>query len=162
MNTLKEQVEVITMRKSLVLMIGVFMAGATLGATPVRQDRAVDRAFTHYERIRAALAQDTTKGIAGEASALAPLAAEVAGDGARRAAESVAQATSLTEARDRFGALSEALVPRFLEAGLPGVQGFVCSMNQKRWVQRGSKADNPYMGKAMATCGTRMKNEGKS
>jgi hypothetical protein len=128
----------------------------------VGQERAVDRAFTHYERIRAALAQDTTKGVAGEANALAPLAAEVAGDGARQAADSVAQAKSLAEARDRFGALSEALVPKFLEAGLPGVQGFVCSMNQKRWVQRGTKADNPYMGKAMATCGNPIKNDGKS
>jgi hypothetical protein len=35
-------------------------------------------------------------------------------------------------------------------------------MNQKRWVQRGSTADNPYMGKAMATCGAPIKNDAKS
>lgn len=150
------------MRNVAAVTVGMFMAGAMFFTVAAGQERAVERAFTHYERIRAALAQDTTKGVAAEAKALAPVAAEVAGSSGRSAAESLAQAKDLAAARNHFGSLSEALVPKFLEAGLPGVQGFVCSMNQKRLVQRGGTADNPYMGKAMATCGTPIKNDAKS
>jgi hypothetical protein len=92
-----------------------------------------------------------------KAKALSPLAREIAGEEAARAAASLAQAKTLEDAREQFGALSEALVPKFLEAGLPGVQGFVCSMKDKRWVQRGEKPANPYFGKSMSTCGTAIK-----
>lgn len=133
------------------------MAGSGAGAALNQQTRPVERAFEHYERIRAALAQDTTKGVAAGAKALSPLAAEIAGEEARRAADALAQTEDIEGARERFGILSDALVPRFLEAELPGVQGFVCSMRQKRWAQRGSTAANPYYGKAMLTCGTPIK-----
>lgn len=111
------------MRNVAVVTVGMFLAGATLFAVAAEQDRAVDRAFTHYERIRAALAQDTTKGVAAEAQALAPVAAEVAGSSGRSAAESLAQAEDLAEARNHFGSLSEALVrvprsPPLRRAGL--------------------------------------------
>jgi hypothetical protein len=117
----------------------------------------VERAFEHYERIRVALAQDTTENVSVEAKALSPLAREIAGEEAERAAASLAQAKTLENAREQFGALSEALVPKFVEARLPGVQGYVCSMKQRRWAQRGTTAANPYFGKAMATCGTPIK-----
>lgn len=142
---------------SFVLVGAVLMAAAPSGAALYQQERPLERAFEHYERIRVALAQDTTKDIAAEAEALSPLARDIAGEGAGRAATSLAQANNIEEARDQFGTLSEALVPKFLDAGVPGVQGFVCSMKQKPWVQRGSTAANPYFGKAMATCGTPIK-----
>jgi hypothetical protein len=138
------------------------MAAAPSGAALSQQERPLERAFEHYERIRAALAQDTTTDIAAEAKALSPLARDIAGDHAGRAATSLAQAKDVEAAREQFGVLSEALVPKFLEAGLPGVQGFMCSMKKKPWVQRGSTAANPYFGKAMATCGTPIKGNEKS
>ena len=152
------------MRRGVIfIMVGAaFMTAAPSSAALSQQERPLERAFEHYERIRAALAQDTTNGIAAEAKALSPLARDIAGEDASRAATSLAQAEDVDKAREQFGVLSEALVPKFLDAGLPGVQGFVCSMKQKRWVQRGAKADNPYFGKSMATCGTPMKDNGKS
>ena len=141
-----------------VMAAGAFlMAAAPSGAAFSQQGTPVQRAFEHYERIRAALSQDTTENVPVEAKALSPLARDIAGQDAARAAALLAQAKTLEEAREQFGALSEALVPKFLEAGLPGVQGFVCSMKQKRWAQRGTTAANPYFGKAMATCGTPVK-----
>ena len=138
----------------------LFIAASPTGAARGQQE-PVARAFEHYERIRAALAQDTTQDIAAEAKALSPLARDIAGDDAGRAATSLAQAKHVDEAREQFGVVSEALVPKFLDAGLPGVKGFVCSMKQKRWVQRGSAAANPYFGKTMASCGTPIKEPGK-
>jgi hypothetical protein len=55
------------------------------------------------------------------------------------------------------GAVSEALVPVFLDAGIPGLKGFVCTMRNARWVQRGEAVANPYLGKAMPTCGVPIK-----
>lgn len=152
------------MRKAFTVLLGVcLVAAASVSGLALRaQERPLERAFEHYERIRAALAQDTTKGVAAEARALSPLARDVAGETAGRTATSLAQAKDIEEAREQFGVLSEALVPKFLEAGLPGVQGFVCSMKEKRWVQRGAKIENPYFGKSMATCGTLIKRNGKS
>jgi hypothetical protein len=150
------------MRRGALILVGALLAAAApSGVAASQQPSPLERAFEHYERIRAALAQDTTKDIAAEARALSPLARDLAGEDAGRAATSLAQAKNIEEARGQFGILSEALVPKFLDAGLPGVQGFVCSMKQKPWVQRGSTAANPYFGKTMATCGTPIKNKGK-
>lgn len=141
------------------MVMGLAMPVAAQGTGAEKSE--LDRAFEHYERIRVALAQDTTKGVADEARALAPLAGSVAGAPAKQAAEAVANAEDLAQARERFGTLSDALVVKFLEGGLPGVKGFFCSMKNKGWVQRGETAGNPYYGKSMATCGTPMKPTGK-
>lgn len=138
---------VFTVVAGLVVAVGLSAGGAAQGGEE-------QRAFEHYERIRSALAADSVKGVPAEARALAPLAREIAGEAAGTAAAALAEATNIESAREQFGVLSEALVPGFLKAGLPGVQGFVCPMKQKRWVQRGSTAANPYYGKAMPTCGT--------
>ena len=66
---------------------------------------------------------------------------------------SSAAATSIEDVRAAFAELSEVLVPKFLDAELPGVVGFVCTMKKAQWAQRGETAANPYYGKAMATCG---------
>lgn len=137
----------------LILALGFVWATASTAAAAAQQP-TVERAFEHYERIRTALAQDTTRGIAAEAGALSRLAAEVAGEHAARAAAAVAEAKDIAAARERFAALSDVLVPKFLDAGLPGVHGFVCSMKGARWVQRGGSPANPYYGKSMLTCGT--------
>ena len=158
-----QQQEVTTRRStfSLIFAAAVVMAASTSEAGPRQQERPVDRAFEHYESIRAAFAQDTTKGVATDATALSRLARDIAGEDAGRAAEALAKAKGLDETRVRFGVLSEALVPTFIEADLPGVHGFVCSMKQKPWAQRGSTPANPYYGKAMPSCGTPIKDPGQ-
>ena len=141
--------EVIVTKRSIAFVLAgaLFIAASPSSAGPSQRKEPVVRALEHYERIRAALAQDTTKDIAAEAKALSPLARDIAGEDARRAAMSLAQAKNVEEAREQFGILSEALVPKFLDARLPGVQGFVCSMKQKPWVQRGGTAAIPVFRK---------------
>jgi hypothetical protein len=148
--------------RTILITVLTSIGAALLVSTAGAEERAVDRAFEHYERIRSGLAADSLSGVAEAAQALAPLAGKVAGEPASRAANAVAQAKDLKEARAHFGDMSEALVPKFLEARVAGTTAFVCTMNQKRWVQRGSKADNPYYGKAMATCGTVVKPKGSA
>lgn len=132
---------------------------AAWAARPASAQTAV-RAFEPYEAIRAALAVDSLKGVGEQAALLAPLAGELAGADAKQASERLAQASDLKTAREAFGVLSKALVPKLREANLPDVYAFECSMVKLPWVQRGDKVQNPYLGKSMPTCGTPMK--GKS
>lgn len=145
--------------KTLTAVVGG-MAGFMLVATLAAQSRPVDRAFTEYDRIARALVKDSIEGVPAAAAALQPLAVEVGGDGARAPAAKLAAAESLDDARMAFAELSEALVPQFLDAELPGVVGFVCTMKKAQWAQRGELVANPYYGKAMATCGVPIKRGG--
>jgi cobalt-zinc-cadmium efflux system membrane fusion protein len=113
----------------------------------------VDNRFEQYEAIRVALAADRTEGIADHANALA---GDLTSAGDRQSADlarAVAQAPDIKIARDRFGELSDRLVPQFLGHKITGVYGFVCPMVNRPWVQRGEKKGNPYYGTAMADCG---------
>jgi hypothetical protein len=131
-----------------------FLAGLLLAVSASAQSSPTAQAFEHYEAIRAALAQDSVADIAKHATALAPLAEQVGGASVRSAAQQLASAKTLADARKHFGTLSEALVPKFVEAKLPGVQGFSCPMaDNKPWVQRGKEIQNPYLGKSMLDCG---------
>lgn len=139
-----------TMRSTIfafLMVLTPLLAAAQTAATPVVQ------AFDHYEAIRVALAQDKIDTVATHANALAPLAGQMAGKNAQAAADRVAAAKTLDSAREQFGVLSAALVPKFLEAKLPGVHGFMCPMKNVPWAQRTLTLGNPYYGKAMLTCG---------
>ena len=65
-------------------------------------------------------------------------------------------ATDLPAARDRFGALSEAIDAYMTGLKLTppeGVRVAVCPMVNKPWLQKGDALANPYYGKEMLTCG---------
>jgi hypothetical protein len=117
----------------------------------------VAQAFDHYEAIRVVLAQDKIETVSAHATALAPLAGQLAGSAAQATAERLASAKTINNARDQFAILSTALVPKFLEAKLPGVHAFMCPMKKASWAQRTNQLENPYYGKAMLTCGTEIK-----
>ena len=123
-------------------------------ATTAGQAKPALEAFGHYEQIRVALSNDTLAETAKHAKALAPLAGAVAGTAAKKAADQLAAAKTLEDARIHFGDLSEALVPKFQSEGIPGAHAYMCPMKQKPWMQRGDTMSNPYFGKAMATCGS--------
>ena len=125
-----------------------------LGSVALAQNSTALEAFSHYEGIRIALSADSTNGIAEHARMLAPLAATLAGAGAKTAAERLATAKTLGDARTHFGELSTALVPKFQGANIPGAHAFVCAMKKKPWMQKGETIANPYYGKAMAACGS--------
>lgn len=117
------------------------------------------RAFERYEAIRAALVRDGMVDVATNAAALAPLAGTLAGRDAEAAVQRLREARTLEQARNEFGNVSALLVPKFLDAKLPGVVGFACSMKQNAvWAQRGQSIENPYFGKVMLNCGVPYKN----
>lgn len=128
-------------------------ACAPTSGTPVMQ------AFDRYEAIRVALSQDKIDLVSQEATALAPLAGQLAGEEAQASASRLASATTLNRARLEFISVSSELVPKFLDAKLPAVHGFMCPLQDGRtvtWAQRSVTIQNPYFGKAMLDCGTEL------
>lgn len=140
------------------LLVAVSVCALSYACTPARATPLVE-AFDHYEAIRVSLSGDTLDDVGEHAEALAPLASQVGGDAAGAAASRLAGATTLTDARLEFLSVSTALVPKFLEAKLPGVHGFMCPINDgstASWAQRSDQIQNPYFGKAMLDCGAKI------
>lgn len=123
-------------------------------AAVVRQPSVAERAFEHYEAIRVALSADTMDRIREHVDALGADALGLAGPAASAHADALARATTIEDARKHFGELSGLLVPKFLDAKLPNVHGFMCAMKKKPWAQKSTEIQNPYYGKSMASCGT--------
>ena len=123
-------------------------------ATTAGQEKPALEAFSHYEQIRVALSNDTLADTAKHAKALEPLAGALAGTAAKKAADQLAAAKTLEDARVHFGDLSAALVPTFQAEGISGAHAYMCPMKQRPWMQRGDTMSNPYFGKAMSTCGS--------
>lgn len=144
------------------LLIG---APASAGDQP---EVAFQKMFGEYEQIRLALVNDSLDLIAERASAIAAtaLAAEEAAKKSEhyspcctapaeiaKAADSLAAAATLADAREAFFALSKPLM-RFAEPLEPeGVVTVSCAMLEKSWLQAKGRIGNPYGGRAMAECG---------
>lgn len=117
--------------------------------------------LTRYERIRSALVNDTGRGIAAQAQQIQRIAGRSENGELRRAGEAAGQlaelpATDLPALRRAFGELSRPLVA--LLGRMPQLTGyhiFECPMaaGYKRWIQRTTAVENPYMGSRMLTCG---------
>ena len=122
------------------------------GGTPV--STAVTQAFEQYEQVRVALAADNFADASAHAKGLAQRAEAAAGVEAKKAADELAAAKNIEDARKAFGDLSTLLVPVFQAASIPGTTAYTCPMKQKPWMQKGDKMANPYYGKSMLTCGT--------
>ena len=138
---------------ALFMMMAVGVAAYGQGQTAT-QATPVAQAFEHYEAVRAALAADNLTKALPHAKMLAEKAEAAGGMAAKKAAEALASAANIEEARKQFGELSTILVPMFQAEAIPGTTAYMCPMKQKPWVQRGDKMANPYYGKAMLTCGT--------
>lgn len=111
-----------------------------------------------YLKIHEALAADNVEPVKANAGAIATAAAALGAPAAKIAASALqlAAAGDLAGARNRFGALSEAMVAYVngLHVPLPeGVRVAFCPMVQTHWLQRGSSIANPYDGTQMPTCG---------
>jgi hypothetical protein len=66
-------------------------------------------------------------------------------------------AAELEDARDKFGALSEAIDTYMTGLRLTtpeGVKVAICPMVNKPWLQAEADIRNPYYGKEMLTCGS--------
>ena len=112
-----------------------------------------------YLKIQTALAKDNVDDVRANAGQIATAAAALGAPAAQidTAAVQVASAANLTEAREKFGTLSDAIVTYMDGSHLPAPEGVriaYCPMVQKPWLQHGSTLANPYYGSAMLGCGS--------
>jgi hypothetical protein len=111
-----------------------------------------------YLKIQSALATDRIDEVKANAGTIATAATSL-GPAATKidtAAVKLASAGELTDAREKFGALSDAVVAYMDERHLtapPGVRKAYCPMVRKPWLQKGDTIANPYYGTSMPTCG---------
>jgi len=135
---------------------------------------AFARFMADYEAIRTTLLADSIDGVAKHAKAVArrasrlgrafdPEEAGISDEHAKEAksllpriesaAAELARAESLEQARERFGALSEAMIEyRGLATGKRPVV-VQCPMVKRRWLQPKGEIGNPYLGQKMPKCG---------
>ncbi len=151
--------------------------GVLLAHPPVNRGGTVfDAVLTPYEAIHRALAADSLRGVARNArtirdtartaaASFTPARAGVApAKGAQcqtllpkvaAAADRLARATTLKEARTAFADLSRPLVQwreMLAESRKPYV--VFCPMVKKPWLQESTDISNPYFGPKMLRCGT--------
>ncbi|HVL67632.1 MAG TPA: DUF3347 domain-containing protein [Vicinamibacterales bacterium] len=124
------------------------------GQDPAAYIIPAQRAFEHYEGVRAALAADSLADTTPHAKELAATVEAVGGAEAKKHADALAAATTIEEARKHFGELSVILVPKFQEEKIEGGNAYYCSMKKLPWMQKGDRVQNPYYGKSMLTCGS--------
>ena len=150
---------------------GASAPALTATELPAPAMKAIDRALDAAERVRAELAFDRGDALAAPAREAAqalraaaastpPGPADVATAlrEATAAAERLASATDLANARAAYGDLNRQLIaiaaadPRLQE----GWHVFTCPMAKgfDQWLQKSPTLENPYMGQAMATCGS--------
>ena len=112
-----------------------------------------------YLKIQTALAGDSTEGIRANAGDIATAAAALGAPAMKidTTAVQLANAVEIDDARERFGALSEAIDAYMtgLKLKAPeGVKVAFCPMVQKPWLQADAAINNPYYGKSMQSCGS--------
>jgi uncharacterized membrane protein len=140
--------------------VSVVMVGCAPGAreTPKAGSTMPASIIDPYVKIHDALANDSTEGVRQNAGEIATAATALGAPAMKidTSAVQLAAADDLEAARDRFGALSDAIVTYAtgLNLTMPaGVRTAYCPMVSKPWLQKGDTLANPYYGKAMPTCG---------
>jgi hypothetical protein len=145
---------------------GAFLASSviTAGCAPQTSNTPASGAslpasiVERYLKIEVALANDNFDEVKANAGNLAT-AATAFGSPAMKidmAAVQLSATTDIDAARDRFGALSVAIVTYMdgLHLAAPkGVRVAYCPTNAKPWLQEGATLSNPYYGASMPTCG---------
>ena len=142
------------------------IAVATWGCAPAPQTSNTPKAGSQmpssivdpYLKIQTALAEDRMDEVRANAGSVATAATALGAPAMKidTAAIQLASATELDDARDKFGALSSAIVTYMdgLHLTPPeGVRKAYCPMAAKPWLQKGDTLANPYYGSSMPTCG---------
>jgi len=127
--------------------------------TPKAGDKLPESIVEPYLKIQDGLAHDSIDGLRANAGNIATAATALGAPAMKidTTAVQLASAGDLADARDKFGALSEALVA--YKDGLKlnpgdGVKQAFCPMALKPWLQKGDTISNPYYGSEMPTCGS--------
>ena len=161
-------------KKIVQLCLAVALVGGVQDVARADQLEAFSQMVGHYELVRQALLHDTTEGVADHAKHIAhrsmtlskQFSAETAGVAIDRAAEcqellpeiagaaeKVAAAQSLEEAREAFGELSKPMVRYREMVGAERPIVVYCPMVKKAWLQPEGELENPYFGQEMPRCG---------
>ena len=111
-----------------------------------------------YLKIQAALADDSMDGVKANAGNVADAATALGAPAMKidTAALGMTTVVEIVDAREKFGALSEAIDTYMTGLKLvppAGVKVAVCPMVHKPWMQAEADIRNPYYGKSMQTCG---------
>ena len=139
-------------KKMLVVLVAMLV---TASAAAVRASEPLKNVVSSYLEIHALLAADKIDGVPGAAGRIATAAAELPSNGTAiaSAAKSVQEAKDVKSARDRFSALSDAVISAAKAEGwkdLSDVNLGYCPMLKRSWLQKGKDVRNPY---GMLTCG---------
>lgn len=144
---------------ALLAALGLSLSASVRAADSPALMEPVKSVYGHYLKIQTELAKDFVKGIGDHASAIAKavrvdemkmLSPEVA-----KQAETLAKAKNLKAAREAFKPLSVSLIKYLTgnKAGKGTYHEAYCPMAKASWLQTGQEIVNPYMGKAMLSCG---------
>ncbi len=111
-----------------------------------------------YLKIQQALADDKLDGVKANAGDVATAAASLGAPAMKidTTAVQLSNAVEIDDAREKFGALSEAIDTYMTGLKLKAPEGIkvaVCPMVHKPWLQADAAINNPYYGKSMQTCG---------
>ena len=149
-----------TLTAMLTAAVGLLLNPAVRAADEPALMQPVKSVYDHYLMIQTELAKDSLKGVDEHASAIAKA---VKGDEMKmlspdvaKQAETLAKAKDLKAAREAFKPLS-ALLLKYLadnKAGKGVYHEGYCPMVKASWLQTEKDIKNPYMGKAMLTCGS--------
>ena len=126
-----------------------------LGAGPAAAELPADVAAP-YLHIQAALAADSTDGVAAAARSIVAAAGDLGDAGAAIVvgANAVSLAGDLVKSRAAFGLLSDAVIKYSGDAGLGELKIAFCPMARKSWIQEDGDIANPYHGSEMLRCGS--------
>ena len=149
------------MKHAMLLIGALAVVGACAPKQPAapKAGTAMSPIVEPYLAIQAVLAKDSVAGVKANADQIATAAAVLGPPAVKidTAAVQLASAVNLTEAREKFGTLSDAIVAYMDGSRLPAPEGVriaYCPMVQKPWLQQGSEIANPYYGTGMPSCGS--------
>jgi HPt (histidine-containing phosphotransfer) domain-containing protein len=148
------------LRAALVVALATGCAPAPMTDKTPKAGAEMSRAVIDpYLTIQSALADDSMDGVKANAGNIATAATTLGAPAMKidMAALQLASATEIEDAREKFGALSEAIDTYMTGLHLKTPQGVkvaVCPMVQKPWLQAEATINNPYFGKSMQTCGS--------
>ena len=144
---------------ALTVVVGACAPAPMTDKTPQAGSEMSRAVIDPYLKIQAALADDSMDGVKANAGNLATAATALGAPAMKidTTAVQLANATEIEDARDRFGALSDAIDTYMTGLKLKApevVKVAFCPMVQKPWLQADATINNPYYGKSMQTCGS--------
>jgi hypothetical protein len=139
-------------------MLGLLSAALATVLGAFADSGATKAVVAAYLDIQAQLAGDTMETVQARARTIGEQAGQMGEPGAPLAAASaeLEKAGDLKAAREAFARLSDAVIAAAKAGGWTNVKDLklgYCPMVKRSWLQASATVQNPYYGKAMATCG---------